>query len=484
MRLVLFLLPLLFFKTLKAQEKPFELPIELKGGGKNHIKLNYIFNTDHTRNCVIFNNSSVIKAYCFDENMKFLTHSSSDGVNGGEVLGGFVKDQKAYVYVRDAGSPSVKTFVFSLTDASHSEFSIPFDLKGKKFLGQLSTESGFLYITADKKEPVITVFNFNSEDKIEQIDFDLSRQDLNTGFNKNDLWKALSRGSGLSRSVDAVVVNPDVECEPDVANALNKIYYRNDSLLLVMDKEEGTSRIFSLDLKGQSLAYKVIERKLEATKTLVTPTFNSFLIGDKLYYVRASSEQLVICVNELPGMTEVARYEAAVDDSIDFKNTPVLQDRGNHFAGSVRELERTKQLLRKMLSGRAVITGIRNADHLDELTIGAFKEMQRGGGGFYPGPAVGGFGGSFQAGGGVWIGAGFNPFGGSWNRITRFKMLINPETSKHVRGEIHASVAEQIRDYSKDLKIPNGGAVVFIVGNASRYAYYDKDTQKLVLMKF
>jgi hypothetical protein len=59
-------------------------------------------------------------------------------------------------------------------------------------------------------------------------------------------------------------------------------------------------------------------------------------------------------------------------DTISFKNTPIIQDGGNsiYTANAERNLEKTKQLLRKMLNGEAVITGIINQKGQHEITVG------------------------------------------------------------------------------------------------------------------
>ena len=63
-------------------------------------------------------------------------------------------------------------------------------------------------------------------------------------------------------------------------------------------------------------------------------------------------------------------------------------------------------------------------------------------------------------------------------------MLVDRSTGKHIAGEASPSINEEIEKYSKDVKIPEGGSTLFKTGNTFRYAYFDKEIKKLVLIDF
>lgn len=490
MRLCFSLILIVVFAVCRAQDKPFELALGWKGGGNsNPIHVNSISNEANDLHAVVVNNNSQMKILCFNNSMELVKESQAETLKEETLLGGYIKDGKAFLFFKNDKSDNIRSFVFGLQDNNVQEYNIPIDMDDKKYLGQLNTGNSFLYITAGKKEPVITVFDFRTEGHADKLDFNLGRDDLKTGFNKNDLWKALSKkSSGFSRSVDAAVVFPDIECDVDIANSPNKLYGRDDSLLLIMDREPMKTQVFAMNLKDKSLGYTVVGRNTNQGGDTDNSSgkFNSFLLGNNLYYVFASSDKLLVSISDFASHTELARYEAGADSQIDFKNTPVMQEGGGTIFSqkTERQLDKTKQLLRKMVSGRALITAIHTSGNTDELTIGAFKEMKSTSSGFMPGFGPGMIG---VAGAGVAVGTGMYigpSYTASWNRVTRFKMLVDRNNGKHVTGDVSPSVNEQIEEYSKDVKIPAGGSSLFKTAGTFRYAYYDRNEKKLLIVNF
>lgn len=462
-----------------AQHKPFEVSLGWKGGGKsNPIGVNSFSSLTKDFNCVIANNSSTLKVFWFDKEMKYLKESSKEGLNEDEILGGFVRDGKAFVFSQRGSEPAIWNYVFGPADSSATEHSIPVNLDGMKVVGQINTGDSFLYIAAHKKEPVITVYEFSKEGQVQRHDFDLGKA-TGSEFEKRDLWKALSKSGQWSRDLDVALVKPEMELTAESASSPNKIYYREGKLLLLMDKEAGITQVFEMKLSNDELVNRKISRPILSQDDLSNSSFNSFLFGDRLFYALATSERLTVYINSFSDGSEIKRFEANENNSIDFKNTPVMQEGGNYSKNAVRELEKTRQLLRKMLGGRVVISAVQNVFHQDEVTVGAFREVKNN---TFSAPNMGALGGAIA--GGVTVGVGFNPFYSSWGRTTRFKMLLDPKTSEHLPGEMAPSAMEDIRIYSKDLKIPDGGATVFTASNASWYAYYDREIRKLTVMRF
>jgi hypothetical protein len=171
-------------------------------------------------------------------------------------------------------------------------------------------------------------------------------------------------------------------------------------------------------------------------------------------------------------------FVAKREDTISFKNTPIVQEGGAYGAGDSRELSKTKQLLRKMVNGDAVITATPNNYNQIELIIGSYAKMSGGGGGgmYMPG---GGYGGSHMV---MVPTGGFNR--GGWVKSARFKTLLNADTFEHVEGAIGNSINEKIEYYTGGIKIPPQAENLFMTNGRYYHAYYDKELRKLVILKF
>lgn len=289
------------------------------------------------------------------------------------------------------------------------------------------------------------------------------------------MWQALSKSGGIgSRDVDIAIIQTEANCSIEEANAPNKIYYRNDTLLLLMDKQIGHTQVFLFDLLRKKLDYKSIEREGMASgnnEFTSQCVYNSFLSEDKLYYVYANEKSLSFAIFNFSDGKEVKRFYARENEEIAFKNTPVLQDGGGtiYSTNAKRELEKTKQFLNKLLAGRAVITAYQNQYNQYEITIGAYKEMQSSGGGWT----------SFGGGAPIYTGG----VGARWKRVTRFKSIIDTKTLEHISDEMKPSLSDVIDSYTKDIKIPSEGDSLFKIENNFFYSYYDRNNKSLVVIK-
>jgi hypothetical protein len=241
-----------------------------------------------------------------------------------------------------------------------------------------------------------------------------------------------------------------------------------------MDNQVGRTQIFSFDLARKKINYKSIERKdlAPANDGIADQcVYNSFLSEDKLYYVCADEKSLSLVINNFSDGKEIARFSAGREEEIAFKNTPILQDGGGtiYSANAKRELDKTKQFLKKLLAGRAVITAYRNQYNQCEITVGAYKQMQSTSGGWT----------SFGGGAPVYTGG----VSSSWKRVTRFKSIIDTKTLEHISGEAKPSLSDIINDYTMDINIPSKGERLLWLQRSFFYAYYDKNDKSLKVVK-
>lgn len=455
-----------------SQQVQFQQNIGWKGAG-NSISLHSFTNADESLVCLALLRYDSLKAFLLDKNMQLLTTTGVYVAPDEEFLGGFISHNKISFLFNKTHDRQIFNWVYNMDSNSFGSFLIPFDLKGKKTLGHIGV-GNFYYITAEKKAPVINVFEFRTNGSIDQQDYDLSNAGTHH-FDRNELWQALSKTGGIgSRDVDISVVQTEAGCSIEDANAPNKIYCRNDTLLLLMDNQIGSTQIFSFDLARKKIDYRSIEREgiTSANNGIAEQcVYNSFLSEDKLYYVFADEKSLSLVINNFSDGKEIARFSAGREEEIAFKNTPILQDGGGtiYSANAKRELDKTKQFLKKLLAGRAVITAYRNQYDQSEITVAAYKQMQNTSGGWT----------SFGGGAPVYTGG----VSSSWKRVTRFKSIVDTKTLQHISGEAKPSLSDIINDYTTDINIPSKGERLFKLQNNFYYGYYDKSDKSLKVLK-
>jgi hypothetical protein len=164
------------------------------------------------------------------------------------------------------------------------------------------------------------------------------------------------------------------------------------------------------------------------------------------------------------------------EDTISFKNTPIIQEGSVNSAHEIRELDKTRQLLRKMTNGDAVITATPNSNNQIEVIVGSYAKVGGGSGPIYT---------PMSSGGAPML---IMPTGGfprkSWLKSARFKMLLNAGSFEHEEGTVGNSINERIEYYTAGIKIPQEAENLFMTNGRYYHAYYDKVQRKLVILKF
>jgi hypothetical protein len=204
-------------------------------------------------------------------------------------------------------------------------------------------------------------------------------------------------------------------------------------------------------------------------------TDNSFLLDGKLYFTSATADRLHISIMDFNTGAELKKFSVNREDSISFKNTAVTQEGQLYGFAVSKELTKTRQLLRKMVAGNAVIAALKDSLGIG-IMIGSNKEMQQmgsGGGSFVP------------MGGGVPI---YIPSGGfsrsTWTKSVRFRMMVDSSSLSHIPGDMEASINDRIETYTRNIKIPNNAENLVFHDGKYLYIYYDKKERSLVFSHF
>lgn len=464
MRIALILiLTSVFYTSSFCQNKVLEYNVGWKGG-VNRVKFYSFPGSNAGETVVIIEGEDSLKSLLLNSRMKVTREFSFEHGILQQYSGGFMRNDTLALFTRDFDV--MHTYAYDMRNGSLSKTKTGFSYNGEKLITHLSINGRYLYITAYKKEPVLNIYEFNSQGKYELTKYDLGQQALNTGYSKDDLWKALTAPQVVGREVDVAAVQKEVECDVEIAKASNKIYVRNDSLSLLMDKEPGVTRVFTIDLTRKQLSYRVINRDMilpEGDKS-----YNSFLCENNLYYILGSQEGLQVSANNFYDGREVMMYRANRDEDINFKNTSVQQAGASSFyaAGTYRSLGKTKQFLNKVISGKAVIAASINNYNQCEIAVGAYKEAINGRYPAYEGPTP--------------VHA---EVGSTWQRITRFKMLVDPLTLKWLDEPVRMTVFEKAEQYREGLAIPFNGHGFINLNNRFYYAFYDSSKRSFCIVR-
>jgi hypothetical protein len=452
-----------------AQQKQLEQVIGWKG---KHLELHTITNKAKQQSCTFVVGADSIRALVLNSRAQAVQQFNIPHVLEEQLLGGFFRDGRVYLFTESNGHAKLHNWVLDIATGTINHAALPFDLKKEKRVEVYSCGDRFVYFTVNSKTAEFIVYNFTSESNYSTIRYHF----------EEGIWEDLTREDGLSRKVSVKKVDQEGECSINVAIRQNKIYLNNDTLLLLMDNKRGLTTVFSFDLVHDKPGFRTLPHKGRTIDSIRPVSENTFLLRNKLYYVLATSDSLCIEVADFYTGEVLKTFAAGKDDSISFKNTPIIQEGSSNSKNDTRELDKTRQLLRKMMNGDAVLVASLNNNNQVEISVGSYTRVNAGlvAGGGYAGGALATTG----APAGVFIvpTGGFSR--GTWTKSARFTMLLDAATFHHVEGNPANSINDRIASYTAGMKIAPDAENLFRLDNTYYYAYYHKDERTLVVLKF
>ena len=470
MRIFLLCTALLIADQLCSQQIKYENTIGWRG---NRIELHTISDRTKQQACMFVANTDSIRAFLLNEKAEVVQQHNFVRHAGEEVLGGFVKENKIYFFVNNIKTDELHNRVFNMQTGDVSEHLVPFDLKKEKIIERISCGNHFLFFTVSKKTSELIIYDFYSESQ-----FNTFRHKF-----EEDIWTAITRANGWSRAVNVQKVDMEGECAVDVAAWKNKVYFDNDTLYLVINSSRNISKIYCFDLVNQKVDSRLVHHTM--AEAIIDPlgySENSFLFNKKLYFVHATSDNLSVQIIDIFSGNVLKKYDAKKNDEISFKNTPIMQEGESMAKNAVRELGKTRQLLRKMSLASAVIIATPNDSNQVDISIGSYQQVSSGGSMMMPGLMGGAIGGAMA---GTFIYVNVGGFSRSnWTKSARFRMRVDADNFDHIPGDMGMTINEKIEVNTKDVKIPPEAENLFVIDHTSYHAYYNRKERKLVVVKY
>ncbi len=298
--------------------------------------------------------------------------------------------------------------------------------------------------------------------------------------------KALKTGfNGSVGDSKLVALEENLPNSIELVSNESKLIKRDDKLFIIVDLDDTRTDVLEISLENKKLAVRSFDQPLERFEDLGGIKSNSYLHENKIYQVAVSNDQLVLDIKNYDTAESIKSFEVNRDDKdIPFKNTPIIQLGGAYE--DYRELDRTRQLLRKMSNSFPGVAVYRYNDQL-EITVGGSKEVQNAGVGF--GMAFGAMGGAMSV-GGVNVDIGFQPFYNPYfmsydmgvkSKSTFIVGLFNNDIN-HMIGDIPGNIWDRLETFTEDLNpymeniIPREDHIL--------YSYYDKKAREYKLVRF
>ncbi|NOU61922.1 hypothetical protein [Marinifilum caeruleilacunae] len=271
----------------------------------------------------------------------------------------------------------------------------------------------------------------------------------------------------------------------DITSNDKKIYCHEDKMLLTFDDDDDMTLIVSIDLESFSLETKTFTHGGDVNNTRVLS--NSYLYDNKLFQLKVSKNELCLRIQDFKTEQILKEYRVGNAQDIDFKNSSLIQAVGSGAGGREKELEKTKQVLRKLLSGAIGISVYPNKDIL-QLTVGGINE--------HVSPSTGdvllaGLFGALAvplASGGKYMAVpnhtmySYSSYANS--RSVYFKSLLDRNSLEHLQGIPAKNPFDKLMKFANNIETPPSTQTFFKVNNFYVLGYYIEEEKKYVLRKF
>ena len=449
-------------KSSSAQEIIVEKSIGWKG---NAVQLNTIRNTEGNLHATILSNNDSFRIFLMGNQDTIEKEISLKRQNKEEIRGGFIAQRKIYIFCGNILPRGLHNYIIDMDGGMISQHFVPSKISNDEVIDRASAGNCYMVFSLDKKTSEFIVSKWKNPDSAHVTRFPV---------HEGNIWNDLTVGSGFSRELQITKVDEAGLPDLSIVGNRRKLYIKHDSIFLLLNNNDGKTKVFVFDTKANTMSVREMDQGSGQQWTNQNSSENSYLLDGKLYFVSATVDLLYISVSDFYTGKVLKDFTVAREDTISFKNTPIMQD------GSLglKELTKTRQLLRKMVKAKAVIAALNDSLGIS-LIIGSNKEMSSGGGGG---------GGSFMNAAGPPGYTVYVPTGGfssgSWTKSVRFRMQLDSVSLNHLPGEMESSINDRIDDYTKDIKKPLNGENLFFQNGKYVYIYYDSGKRGLDFMHF
>lgn len=265
----------------------------------------------------------------------------------------------AFVYwaSQDAKEFEVQSFDFANRTVTQKTVAIN---KEDRVLASYSERDRFYVVTLPGGEQdMIRLYSFSGAEP-EQRDVDFSAFSFATTSGKKTTLRELLQDNGLQKIDDRTMT--------DLATASGriKLYSMNGTLLLTLDHNSDATQLFII-APDLTITQKIVAQPALGEKA----NGNSFYHEGKLYQLRANDNELALSATSLAAGSLIKTYHVTKNDSITFKNSPLISQTGT---GSVRELKDTKRFLRRLAGADLALTVYRTPDDI-LITAGGVRSV-------------------------------------------------------------------------------------------------------------
>ncbi|MBQ4818964.1 hypothetical protein [Aquimarina sp. MMG016] len=404
------------------------------------------------------------------------------------ILGYNVTDKNYSLFFSNTKSTKFGVQIFDFKNNTSKPIELDFKLKKEKYVESINYKNKIHLITITKNSSDLNIYTFDEEFNPQKEVISLKRLELTNHNSKliSTYKVLLNTKDPLSTFIDITKIetqNPNVI---ETTSKENKLYQFDNQIVFSFDYNYRETKLCNINLDTFEPIFKTYNKPGKSEEGYKKS--NSYIFDNKLFQIASSSQKMKFSILDLNTEKVIKEYAITKEDSITFKNSPILQEGGGMFPAftqnRVREMEKTAKYLRKISSADLGIS-VYKTGKVYNVILGGTKETQSGGTftpSFGPSFGISGTMGDFST---AWVS--FNPtFYGYSNYSNTKSTYINCRFDKnfeHLKGTIQKNIYDMVDYFEETLDDPLA-INIFLHQNKIHYGYYDIDDSQYKLFKF
>ncbi|MEX6626939.1 hypothetical protein [Tenacibaculum salmonis] len=445
----------LIFSAVFSQEKIASFENHLKTNGTNIKDVIPIVNKENDEIAMFIVDAKKIYAYKLNNKFKVTDELSSETKKRKYkvLLGSSINENNYRIFLSNKEKNKYASANFSFTDKKTvmNEFVFP---KDEVFIQTITHLNKFYLFTVSNIVGKLYLYSFDQQGNPKKNEINLNGNMLVD--KKNNLTKItdllLKSNTGFVTINDSALrkIEKDTPNSIESVSEAKKMYIRGNNIVITFDHHKKFTQVISINIDTKELIKKTFNKPLENIKSRKKKT-NSFLYDNYIAVIAGTKDVFSMYLLNYNTGKFIKEYSVAKDEQINFKNSPIIQKGG--YYNNHRELEKTKQFLRKITTDKIGVSIIKNKDNNYQFTVGGYVKQASGGG-----MMMGGFGGVAMASFGSAT-LFFNPTMLAYNsfentKSTTIECVFNQKL-EHIKD---AKTQKNVFDKIKKSKTPNRAA--------------------------
>jgi hypothetical protein len=386
-----------------------------------------------------------------------------------------------YLTSRDHRDLSTLTFDYARRDVQRHTLSLP--LEKERFIGAIGYRGKLYMFTTVKGSSKLNLYGITPAGQYEVHSYDFTGSAFTPTKGRDrldDVFRAQSET--VLTAIDHEVPN-DIE----LTSQVNKLYTQDHQLIITLDNELYQTWVITIDLNTYQEVLKYYDQGKIHCGAAINASSASYIHSGVLYQMKGCPGEMVVRLTSLAKGEILQEYRIQdTEEKIAFMNTPFVQVKTLGKNEKEKELNTSRQFLRKLSKGKGGLSAYTTAAGV-ELAIGSYQAESKGSGTFMSLPTGGGS--IMTPGGAVTLPVSYYPTYSGFvsskaSRSVYFKTLLHPIDYTHKAGDLQKTGFEEMADFSRTLGDKSVAETVFKKGNYYVLGYYLKSKDQYVMRRF